>query len=244
MVQSHLIKGQSPNYGDVTANLVEYGIARLHEARGTHVGQIVEPLAFLSVIKWFEAHDNTKLFAEMRLRAGDCHSRGYAFENAMVLYFLRWLGTPVFLNTILHFHPKFTPSWADEKAQIQVVARLGDEYIPVNIMGEAPQNPGLCIVHYAETIDDVINWIETLNPAPAFLISSNLFGPDVLFKIKLWSESTARIVIVMAQLKSYTYGNNTTLDAQTLSNALTSLHSGHWFKKLVRQLVWSLSLAH
>ncbi|KAF8341836.1 hypothetical protein F5887DRAFT_1062436 [Amanita rubescens] len=201
IVRSHLIKGESPHYGPVTAKLVEYGIARLH----------------------------------IRLRAGDGNSRGYAFENAMVLYLLRGLGTPVFLNTIFHFHPESTPSWVDEKAQIQVVARLGGNYIPVNIMGEAPQNPGPCIVHYAETIDDVINWIETLDPAPAILISSNLFGPDVLLKVKLWSESTAkpRIVIVMAQLKSYTRGNKATLDAQTLSKALTSLHPEHWFKQLV-----------
>ncbi|KAF8326242.1 hypothetical protein F5887DRAFT_1144981 [Amanita rubescens] len=234
IVQSHLIKGESPNYGPVTAKLVEYGIACLRE---DHDGQIVEPLAFLSAIQWFEAHDITKLSADIRLRAGDGNSRGYAFENAMVLYLLRGLGTPVFLNTIFHFVPKFTPSWADEKAQIQVVARLGGDYIPVNIMGEAPQNPGLCIVHYAETINDVINWIETLDPAPAILISSNLFGPDVLLKVKLWSESTAnpRIVIVMAQLKSYTRGNKATLDAQTLSKALTSLHPLHWFKQLPEQ---------
>ncbi|KAF8338586.1 hypothetical protein F5887DRAFT_1236729 [Amanita rubescens] len=194
----------TPHYGPVTAKLVEYGIARLRE---DHNGQIVEPLAFLSAIQWFEAHDITKLSTDIRLRGGDGNSRGYAFENAMVLYLLRGLGTPVFLNTIFHFHPEFTPSWADEKAQIQVVARLGGKYIPVNIMAEAPQNPGLCIVHYAETIDDV----------------------------KLWSESTAkpRIVIVMARLKSYTRGNKATLDAQMLSKALTSLHPEHWSKQLV-----------
>jgi len=225
-----LIKGESPSYGPVTTKLVEYGIARLGE---DHDGQIVEPLAFLSAIKWFEAHDITKLSADIRLRAGDSgKSRGYAFEDAVVLYLLRGLGTPVFPNTIFSFHPEFTPSWADEKAQIQVVARLGGDYIPVNIMEEAPQNPGLCIVRYAETIDDVINWIETLDSAPAILISSDLFGPDVLLKVKLWSESTAkpRIIIVMARLKSNTRDNKATLDdhAQTLSNALTSLHPEHW----------------
>ena len=29
IVQSHLLKGNSPTYGPVTENLVEYGIARL-----------------------------------------------------------------------------------------------------------------------------------------------------------------------------------------------------------------------
>jgi len=234
-----LIKGESPSYGPVPAKLVEYGIARLRNTIDAHVGEIVEPLAFLSAIQWFEAHDITKLSADMRLRAGDGNSRGYAFENAVVLYLLRSLAKPVSLDTIFHFLPGFTPSWADEKAQIQVVARLGGAHIPVDIMGKAPQNPGLCVVQYAETIKDIINWIETLDPAPAILIPSHLFGPDVLLKVKLWSESTAefRIVIVMAQLKSYTQGNKATPDPTTLSKALTSLHPEHWFKRSVCQLV-------
>ena len=235
-MQSHLIKGESPRYGPVTTNLVEYGIARLRDA---HSGEIVEPLAFLSVIRWFEAQDTTKLFAEIRLRAGEGNSRGYAFENAVVLYLLRWLGKPVFLNSVFHFHPRFIPSWSDKEAKIQVVARLDGDYVPARIMGEAPLNPGLCVVHYAENIKDVINWIEALDPAPAILIPSNFFGPDVLLKVKLWSDSTAtsRIVIVMGQLKSYTHGNKATLDAQTLGKALDSLYPGHWFNESVCQLV-------
>ena len=50
-MQSYLLKGQSPTYGPVTARLVEYGIARLREG---HEGEIVEPLAFLSLMRWLE----------------------------------------------------------------------------------------------------------------------------------------------------------------------------------------------
>jgi hypothetical protein len=141
------------------------------------------------------------------------------------------------LNTIFDFHPKFTPSWANEEAQI--VPRLDGVDVPV--VGGAAQNPGLGVVHYAESIEDVICWIETLNPAPAILIASNSFGPDVLLRVKL---SSTRIVILTGQFKSCTDGNIESLDASTLNYALTSLHPNHWFKNSVGQLVLSLSSAY
>ena len=224
IVQSHLTKGQSPTYGPVTAKLVEYGIARLRDG---HKGHITEPLAFLSMMIWLKTHYNQHLEGGIRLRAGDVHSRGYAFEETMVLYLLRKLRYPVPLCTIFDFHPKLTPPWANEEAHI--VARLNGAEVSVDVIGEAPQNPGLGVVHYAGTIEDIICWIETLDPAPAILIPSDLFGADILLRAKLLS----RNVILMGQFKSYTNGNKCTLDATTLSNALNSLHPDHWFKKSV-----------
>ena len=223
-MQSHVVKGQSPTYGPVTAKLVEYGIARLRDG---HKGHIIEPLAFLSVMTWLKTHRNQQLEASIRLRTGDGHSRGYAFEEAMVLYLLRKLRYSAPLYTIFDFHPKHTPSWANEEAHI--VARLNGVNVPADVIGEVPQNPGLGVVHYAGTIEDVICWIETLDPAPAILIASDLFGADILIRVKL----SSRIVILMGQFKSYTNGNKGTIDTTTLINALNSLHPDHWFKKSV-----------
>ena len=64
IVQSHLLKGPSPTYGPVTARLVEYGIARLREG---HKGQIVEPLAFLSLMRWLQRKNKLNLEANLRL---------------------------------------------------------------------------------------------------------------------------------------------------------------------------------
>lgn len=226
IVQSHLIKGKPPTYGPVTAKLVEYGIARLREG---HKGHIIEPLAFLSMMTWLKTHNNLNLQLEagVRLRAGDGDFRGYAFEETMVLYLLRKLRYPVPLSMIFDFHPELTPSWANEAAHI--VARLEGAYVPVDVIGEAPQNPGLSVIHYAGTIEDVIHWIETLETTPAILIASNLFGPDILLRVKL----SSMIVILMGQCKSYTNGNKCTLGATTLGEALDSLHPDHWFKKSV-----------
>jgi hypothetical protein len=115
----------------------------------------------------------------------------------------------------------------------------------VDILG-APKNPGLCVVHYAANIEEVIDWIETLDPAPAVLIASHLFGLDVMARVNSSSNPAVapRNVILMGQFKSYTDGNKSSLSAATLSLALTSLHPDHWFKQSVCHVVSSLSLAH
>lgn len=236
-MRSHVISGQSPQYGPVTARLVEYGIARLREG---HEGHIIEPLAFLSVMQWLQSRTSTNLSADLRLQAGDPHSRGYAFEGAMILYLLQRLRDPVPLSTIFNFHPKHRPPWADEQAQI--VARLDGASVSVDIIGGAPQNPALGVVCYAQTIDDIIRWIEGPGPAPLILIPTILFGPDVLARVKL--SSSTSIPILMGQLKSFTNGNKESLDAPTLTSALISMHPNHWFKKAVRQLVLLLSSAN
>ena len=53
VIQSHLTKGDSPTVGPVTVRLVEYWLSRL---RDRHEGQIVEPLAYLSLMKWLNNH--------------------------------------------------------------------------------------------------------------------------------------------------------------------------------------------
>jgi len=240
-VQSHLTKGQSPTFGPVTARLVEYGIARLHEG---HKGQIVEPLAFLSLMQWLQTQNNASLEANIRLRLGSQASRGTAYEELIVLYLLRTLRYPVPFSTIFNFHG-IPPVWADEMAQI--VGRLDGTDLAVDVLGEAPQNPGLGVVHYAAGVEDVLGWIETLAAAPAVLITSHLFGPDVMIRCRSSpSKSTvaSRNVLLMGQFKSYMDGNKESLDPATTSHALTSLNRDHWFKQTVCQLALSLSSAH
>ena len=235
IVRSHVINGQSPQYGPVTARLVEYGIARLRKAALSqeHEGHIIEPLAFLSVMQWLQTRTSTNLSAELRLQAGDPDSRGYVFERAMVLYLLQRLRYPVPLSTIFDFHPEHRPPWAKEEAHI--VARLDGAGVSVDVIGDAPQNPALGVVCYARTIDDIIRWIEGPDPAPVILVPTILFGPDVLARVKL--SSSTSLPILMGQLKSFTNGDKESLDAPTLSDALISMHPNHWFKKAVRQLL-------
>jgi hypothetical protein len=240
-VQSHLLKGISPTYGPVTDRLVEYGIARLREG---HKGQIIEPLAFLSLMKWLETEERLSIEANLRLRLGNEVARGGAFEEVVNLYLLRALRYPVPFSMVFDFRPGCTPPWADEVAHI--VARLDNVDVDVSV-GKAPMNPGLRVVHYASCIEDIIDWIDRLGTASVLLVASHLFGPDVMARCNSSPTNTTvplRKVLLMGQVKSYTAGNNTSLRANTAAEALTSLHRDHWFKQAVCYIVSLLSSSH
>jgi hypothetical protein len=126
-VQSHLLEGQSPTYGPVTARLVEYGIARLREG---HEGEIVEPLAFLSLMRWLEGEGHLNIKANLRLRVGNESDRGSAFEEVGNLHLLRTLRDPVRFSTVFNF--QCTPSWANKMAHI--VVRVGEDDVDVDVL--------------------------------------------------------------------------------------------------------------
>jgi hypothetical protein len=234
-VQSHLLKGKSPTYGPVTPRLVEYGIARLREE---HEGEIVEPLAFLSLMRWLEGEGHLNIEANLRLRLGNESERGSALEEVGNLYLLRTLRDPVRFSTVFNF--QCTPSWANEMAHI--VVRVGEEDVAVDVLGRAPKNPGFGVVDYASSIEDTIDWLEKPDKASALLISGCLFGPDVMARCRLSSSNTT--VLLIGQFKSHTAGNKETLDAETVVKALTSLQSDHWFKNEVCYLASLLSSSH
>jgi hypothetical protein len=177
-------------------------------------------------MKWLENQPTVNLQTNIRLRLAVQSSRGDAYEELVVLYLLRALRYPVPFSTIFQFHGT-PPQWADESAQI--VGRLDGTSVAVDVLGKAPQNPGLGVVHYAADIKDVLEWIQNPTTMPAVLVPHILFGPNIMVR--------CGDVLLMGQLKSYTEGNN---DAKTISYALTSLRPDHWFKKSVRPLVSSL----
>jgi hypothetical protein len=189
-------------------------------------------------MKWFETQDNFNLQMNLRERLGRQESRGNTFEEVMNLYLLRQLRYPVPFTTIFDFHPRCTPSWANKKACI--VARLDKAHVPVDLLGGPPLNPALSAVHYASCIQEVIDWIDDPDTASVLLVTCDLFGPDVMARCQS-SLPTFRSVLLMGQLKFYTTGNNASLGATTVANALTSLHRDHWFKQEVCYFVSLLS---
>ena len=230
-MQSHLTQGKSPTFGPVTARLVEYGLAHL---RVEHKGHIVEPLAFLSLMRWLLNQDDANLQTNLESRLAFQDSRGPAYEELIILYLLRTLRYPVPFSAIFNFYNP--PVWAND--MVQIVGCLDGNSIAVDVLGPAPQNPGLSVV-YAADIDDVIRWIQTTTTAPAVLVATHLFGPDVIIRCSspsLNSTDEPRINFLIGQLKSYTQGNKESLDAGTTSHALTSLHPDQWFKKAVSHL--------
>ena len=234
IVQSHLLKGQSPTYGPVTERLVEYGIARLCVEYGKHKGQIVEPLAFLSIMRWLQTQNYLNLQANLRLRLGHESARGSALEEVGILYLLRALRGGVCFSSVFDF--QCTPSWANEMAHI--VAHLDNVDVDVDVIGEARKNLGLSVVQFAGNIDDIMDWIDK-DTASAILVPSDQFGPDIMARCH--SSPSNETVLLMGQFKSYTVGNKASLAAKTTAEALTSLHPNHWFTQAVCYLVSLLS---
>jgi hypothetical protein len=163
----------------------------------------------------------------------------YSIGGSGLSYLLRALRHPVRFSTVFDFKRECTPPWADEEAHI--VARRDTVDVAVDVLGGAPENPGLSVAHYASDIEGITDWIEKQDTASVLLIPSELFGPDAMARYR---SSSKRNVLLMGQLKSYTVGNNASLDAKTVAGALTSLHPDHWFKQAVCYLVSLLSSSH
>jgi hypothetical protein len=223
-VQSHLTRGISPSFGLVNVRLVEYGIARLHDRNS---GRIVEPLAFVSLLKWLQTQKLHNIGMNLRSRLTFTDSRGLAYEELVVIYLLRTLRYPVPLDTIFDFHGT-APSWAHGSAQI--VGHLNGTNVPVDVITDSPQNPGLGGIYIAETPEDIIYWLQHPDGTPPILIPTILFGPDMLVRMEIKLSSLE--VIAMGQDKSYMVGNGASLDAGTTSKAVDSLNEDHWFKKM------------
>jgi hypothetical protein len=221
---SHLTLGETPTYGPVLVNLVEYGIARLRVGND-HEGQIIEPLAFLSLLKWLETQPGLNQEGILRPKLSGKVSRGSAYEEVVILYLLRRMCDKVPFNHIFDFHGT-PPSWANGEAQ--VVGHRSGESVPVDVLGDRPRNPSLGGVQYAKTMDDIIKWIKDPT-STAVLVPTNDFGPDVLVRC---ANGNGDDVILMGQAKSCLDGNTNSLDAKTMGEALVSLHPDHWFKRL------------
>ena len=66
------------------------------------------------------------------------------------------------------------------------------------------------MVHYAESIQVIVDWIENLDSAPVVLVPHRNFGPDFVILCKV----NSIVVILLAQLKSYTLGTRTPIPIQ------------------------------
>ena len=99
-------------------------------------------------------------------------SRG---QELVILYLLRALWYPVPISAIFTFHG--TPPWcADELGCLDGIS------VAVGLLGEAPRNRGLDLVHYAPGIEDILDWIENPTTTLSVFIPGTTFGPDVMIR--------------------------------------------------------------
>ena len=234
IVHSHSTKKEAPSYGPVSQRVVEYGIARLRE---DFMGEIDEPLALFSLLRWFETQEGFQLANGLKQRLGDQEQRGLAFEELVILYITKIFRNPVRLDQVFEFHSS-PPTWASEPAQL--VHRVGtNKFEPVDLDSQSPHTPATGVTCYAEKAKDVICWLT--ESRLGWCCPSNSFGPDLLMWLRF---SSGEVRLVMIQNKSYFSGNVDSLKANVVADALDSLTPGHWFKSLVSTCSLMLPTPH
>ena len=219
IVQSHLIKKSTPTFGPLGHRHVEYGIAHL---RNDHQGEIIEPLAFLSIVRWLETQKDLCLENNLRHPLADTDYRGHAFEGLVILFLLRTFCRPTVLSSVFKFHGT-VPKWADMMAQI--AGCIKGEEVPVNVLEIPPRYPSLGVVYYADTIEDIIRWFKE-SPALSVLVPTHLFGPDII--IKCFGG-----LHLLGQVKPCLEGNINEINATTTADAINSLNPTKWFTTVV-----------
>ena len=81
VVQSHLIKKSTPTFGPLLHKHVEYGIAHL---RDDHQGEIIEPLPFLSIVRWLKTQKDLCLEANLSHQLANTDYHGHTFEGVVI----------------------------------------------------------------------------------------------------------------------------------------------------------------
>ena len=147
-----------------------------------------KPLAFLSIVRWFETQENLSLETYLRHPLADKEFRGH---GVVILFLLRTFCRPTVLSDVLKFHGA-VPEWADMKARI--VGRIEGKEVAVNVLENPPRYPSLGVVYYAKTIED----------RQSVLVPAHLSGPDAIIKC-------CDGLHLMGQTKSFLEGNLTRL---------------------------------
>jgi hypothetical protein len=224
IVHSHMTKRGIPTYGPVTDRLVEYGVAQL---RQDFKGKISEPLALVSLVRWFQKQKGFGLENGIRVRLADPDSRGFAFEELMVVYITKKFRHPARLDEVFEFYGT-PPAWASQS--VQLVHRVGqNNFEPVDLDTQQPVTPGTGVAHYASNVSEVIQWLT--ESTLGWCLPGILFGPDLMGWM---SSNSGDPLLVLFQDKSFLYGNKDSVEAKTAAKALRSLTSSNWFKQAVR----------
>ena len=218
-------------------SLVEYGIA--HFLQGPSTGgkerQVVvdEPLALLSVTRYFETHSYT-LTGNVRQKLQS--NKGAAFEEAVLLAMTRLLQGQNRLRDILEFNHE-TPPWANCTAKI-VARNSSGEFEAFAIEGSF--NPRSTFAFSAKSPEDVASWLES--GVAGWCIPDIQMGPDLMARLQL---DDGQLLLLIVQAKCYFSGNIDTLKAEVSAKAIESLIPERFYKSIVRnQLIPSyLSLS-
>ena len=221
-IYSFTTRGITPMWWDEQQPLVEYGLARfVHAGNEKAKVTIEEPLALISVMRYFESNSRS-IGSHIRRRLQD--DQGIALEEAVLWAMTNLLQGQRDLAEIFEFYHQ-SPSWADCTAQIVARSSSGDYEA---FAFDKPVNPCSIFAFHAEGAGDVKRWLES--GESCWCIPGTLMGPDLMTRLRL---SDGRLLLLVIQAKCRSAGNIDTVSADVSASAIRSLIPGEFFHSSV-----------
>jgi len=221
-IYSFIMRGDPPMWWSEQESLVEYGVARfVHEGEKSRVA-VEEPLALISIMRYFERNSRT---LEGHVRRCLQDAQGMALEEAVLLALTRLLQNQRSLSSIFNFYGE-SPSWASQSAQI--VARNSSS----NFEAFAIDGPRAIASRFAFTAkdpEDVQCWLES--GQAAWCIPGFKMGPDVMARLRL---DDGALLLLVIQAKCRTTGNTNSMYPGVSADAIRSLIPHRFYHSLVR----------
>ncbi|PVF96380.1 hypothetical protein CPB86DRAFT_874942 [Serendipita vermifera] len=219
-IYDFLTRGSYPMWYYDKQTLVEYGLARFPEEGKV---EIVEPLAIISIIRYFESKGRT---ITRNILQSLQDNKGTAFEEAVLWAMTRLLRGQYRLTDILEFKGP-APDWASCTAQI--VARSSNQFVDFDIITQQLDWSGNSIAIRAITVDQVTSWLKT--GEAGWCLPGPLMGPDLMARVRL---DNGKIILLVIQAKCHMAGNVQTTAAQVSTSAIESLISKTWYHSIVK----------
>ena len=220
-IYTYMTTGQYPICQLRWETVVECGLARFIGDKAT----IEEPLALLSIVRYFE-RKNITLGLNIWRRLQD--NKGKAFEELLLLAITKLLRDGRCLKDIFQFHSA-TPDWASCTAEI-VTRNSSSEFEHFSLVDAKPLRLTHGLAFYAEGPDDVKLWLES--GQAGWCLPGTLMGPDLMARLRL---SDGKVVLLLVQSKCFFSGNTTTVTAAVTAKAIRSLIPTKFFGSLVRR---------
>ncbi|PVF91052.1 hypothetical protein CPB86DRAFT_855689 [Serendipita vermifera] len=195
--------------------LVEYGLAQFPEEGKV---EIVEPLAIISIIHYFESK-GTAITCNILQSLQD--NKGTTFEEAVLWAMTRLLRGQYKLTDILEFKGP-APDWASCTAQI--IARSSNQFVDFDIITQQLDWLGNSIAIHAITVDQVTSWLKT--GEAGWCLPGPLMGPDLMAQVRL---DNGKIILLVIQAKCHMAGNAQTTAAQVSTSEIELLISETWY---------------
>jgi len=181
---------------------------------------VQEPLALVSITRYFETHHGLTIDGNIEARLQD--DQGTGFEEVVLLALTEPLQDGPKLKDIFEFHCPI-PKWANLTARIVTRTSTG-AFENFDSIHARPKLPTIGVAFYAKNLEDIKTWLES--GGADWCVPGTLMGPDLMAWVQL---SNGKRLLLVIQAKCHSWGNIDTLRAEATAGAIRSLIPKRFF---------------